>query len=504
MKKLVWGILIFSFVCLFAFSSCDITQENSQTIESKSKEFTAVSESTSNLDEKNQTIPHEHSGAKTVKENEIKASCEKNGSYDEVIYCTGCNEELSRVTKAVQKTPHKFQNDKCLYCGEEKASEGLYFKSNRDGTCSLSGIGSCKDDNIIVPKTSPSGESVTSVAASAFYNRINITSIKLPDTVISIENDAFAYCANLESVVLSNNLNSLGAGAFSGCDSLRAKNSKGLSYIGSTQNPYLVLLEANDKTKTAYEIHSDTVIVANHAFSYCSSMTNIAFNDRVTSIGNCAFQGCSELISATLPKNLTKIEANMFSNCRKLETVNIPSGVKMIENHAFAFCVSLKNVTLPDTLTSIQVSAFYFCSSLTEMTIPNRVLEIQDGAFKDCSKLITVNLPSGITGLSNSIFSNCSSLKNITIPAGVEVINDYAFRNCTSLEQLVIPASVKTIEDNAFANCSGLKGVQFEVTNGWRCFDVNTLVVDSLDLSNEEKNAQYLYFRYNQYKWKRS
>ena len=49
-------------------------------------------------------IPHTKGELK--KENEESASCQSEGSYDEVVYCTVCNKELSRVTKSIDKIPH--------------------------------------------------------------------------------------------------------------------------------------------------------------------------------------------------------------------------------------------------------------------------------------------------------------------------------------------------------------------------------------------------------------
>lgn len=42
-----------------------------------------------------------HSSAEAVKENEVAATCETAGSYDEVVYCSVCHEEVSRVTKTI-------------------------------------------------------------------------------------------------------------------------------------------------------------------------------------------------------------------------------------------------------------------------------------------------------------------------------------------------------------------------------------------------------------------
>ena len=47
-----------------------------------------------------------HTPGEAVRENEVPASCKAEGSYDEVVYCTECNEELSRETKTIDKLAH--------------------------------------------------------------------------------------------------------------------------------------------------------------------------------------------------------------------------------------------------------------------------------------------------------------------------------------------------------------------------------------------------------------
>lgn len=47
-----------------------------------------------------------HTPGEAVKENSVEAACEKDGSYDEVKYCTVCNEEISRTTVTVPATGH--------------------------------------------------------------------------------------------------------------------------------------------------------------------------------------------------------------------------------------------------------------------------------------------------------------------------------------------------------------------------------------------------------------
>jgi len=503
MKSKKLFIVILFLILMLNFSACDHTQAPIENDGSQSEIHTSASDDKVPETDGEQTTIHSHTEAKAVKENEVAASCENAGSYDEVVYCSECREELSRTTKSVNKLSHSYKNGACIYCKAPKTSVGLKFKSNGNGTCSVSGIGSCKDTNVIIPSVSPSGDRVTAISASAFYNCIGLDSIRIPDSVTSIGNDAFAFCANIQTVILSNNITSWGSGVFAGCSSMRYKQSNGLSYVGSEQNPYLVLVKANDKSKAEYQINAKTVFISNNAFASCSNATNIAIGEQVVSIGNSAFQNCSSLVRIILPQTLTEINASLFSGCSALESINIPSKVTVIKNNAFIYCKGLKSVELPEGLKKIEAYAFNFCSSLTEISIPNSVTEIQFDVFNNCSALSTVVLSNRITVIPDTLFSNCSSLKSITIPSGVTVIGAQAFENCTSLENVVIPTAVKTIKNNAFRNCSKLKSARFEATNGWQCFDVNTPMTDILDLSDTEKNAIYLTFRYNQYKWKR-
>ncbi|MBQ2144632.1 MAG: InlB B-repeat-containing protein, partial [Oscillospiraceae bacterium] len=51
---------------------------------------------------------HEHTPAAAVIENEIPATCTTAGSYDSVVYCSECGEELSRETVTVEALGHNF------------------------------------------------------------------------------------------------------------------------------------------------------------------------------------------------------------------------------------------------------------------------------------------------------------------------------------------------------------------------------------------------------------
>ena len=77
-------------------------------------------------------IPHTPKDA--VRENEIDATCTSEGSYDEVVYCSVCGEERSRISKTIAKKEHNYKStivpaifnkdgsitEKCTICGHTK------------------------------------------------------------------------------------------------------------------------------------------------------------------------------------------------------------------------------------------------------------------------------------------------------------------------------------------------------------------------------------------------
>ena len=82
---------------------------------------------------------------------------------------------------------------------EKLYSEGLYFRSNGDGTCALAGVGSCASACILIPPTSPAGDSVTEILPNAFAGSI-VGAIEIPTSVSVISGAAFAACPRLSYV----------------------------------------------------------------------------------------------------------------------------------------------------------------------------------------------------------------------------------------------------------------------------------------------------------------
>ena len=69
-----------------------------------------------------------HTGAAAVKENYNDSTCSAEGSYESVVYCSVCKEELSRTTETVAKKAHTEVLDKAIAptCTEAGKTKGLH------------------------------------------------------------------------------------------------------------------------------------------------------------------------------------------------------------------------------------------------------------------------------------------------------------------------------------------------------------------------------------------
>ena len=346
--------------------------------------------------------------------------------------------------------------------------------------------------------------------------------------VIKINDKVFSGNTNLTSVTLPESLITLGGEAFSGCQSLKI-----------------------------VKIPSGVTAIPGYCFDGCSSLESVTIPEGVMTIGDGAFYACS-INTLTLPESLEKIGIGAFSYNRVLKSVNIPAKVKTIEERTFISCGltelvipegvqtidnyafeynSLQNLTLPSTITSIGDEAFRYnndfqsiiCNvatppalgdnafrsnisikvpmasivayrqaegwknftnyyggevvadgityriyengamvaaaetSLTEANIPSAVefegnqyavTKINDKVFSGNTNLTSVTLPESLITLGGEAFSGCQSLKIVKIPSGVTAIPGYCFDGCSSLESVTIPEGVMTIGDGAFYACS--------------------------------------------------
>ena len=129
----------------------------------------------------------------------------------------------------------------------------------------------------------------------AFYDCTSLTSVTIPDSVISIGEAAFQNCTSLTSVTIPN---------------------------GVTR-------------------------IRNYTFYDCTGLTSVTIPDSITRIGGSSFQNCTSLTSVTIPGSVMKIESSAFAFCGGLTSVTFKGTPSSINYNVFSNCSALNTINVP-------------------------------------------------------------------------------------------------------------------------------------------------------------
>ena len=357
----------------------------------------------------------------------------------------------------------------------------------------------------------------TSINERVFYDYCKgLTSVSIPNSVITIGREAFRDCSSLTSVTFGNNVEVIGYSAFGGCpltsvtlpDSLTTIS--GGSFYGcsfsSINIPSNVTFINTDSFSSA-ALTSITVDSNNSVYDSrdnCNAIIETASNklfigcsntiipNTIVTIGNTAFANCNGLTSITIPDSVTTLENNAFFYCTNLASIYIGSGVTSLTVDCFTQCTALTSITIdsnnvvydsrdncnaiietasntlkkgfsttiiPNTITTIGVSAFTYNYNITSVTIPDSVTRIGASSFRSCIGLTSVTIGSRVTNIDASAFAECYKLTTITIPDSVTSIGSSAFTSCTGLTTVTIGSGVTSIGQSTFRGCRGLQTI---------------------------------------------
>ena len=269
---------------------------------------------------------------------------------------------------------------------------------------------------------------VTSIRGKSFHKCVNLTSITIPNTIITIGDLLDEY------------------GAFEECDNL-----------------------------TSITIPSGVVNLGRYSFYSCDNLNTIVIPNSVLAIGEHAFEKCPSLTEVTLPVNAT-IPSNSFSNLGvSIDGVKY-SGNKILNIGNYSFecpgfitfkidgveynvteasviecdksksgCVSILDSVMNSPVTFIRGEAFYDCDNISSIIVPNTVTTIGKlndgyGAFEECSNLISITLPSSIDSLGKYTFWKCGRLETITCLAETAPsVGGSAFTHTPNTKNLIVP-----------------------------------------------------------------
>ncbi len=366
------------------------------------------------------------------------------------------------------------------------------------------------------------GNSLVKVDEYAFSGSGITGKITFPDTCEIIGGRAFRE-TGIEEIEFSDNISYIGASAFSYCEDLVSINKLPENLTEITTSCF-----ENDKNLTSNIIIPDSVetirnssfkntgisglklgnsvkIIEGSAFSYCSNLQTLIFNDVLEEIWSSAFYECTSLeVDINLPQSLKYFGAMAFANsgitgvsfgtgiedwglpptqsssysepkyssyinsrfgggqfadCKNIVgTVDFPAEYKIVPYNLFRGCYGLEKVILHEGLEGIGASAFQGCCSLTgTLVIPDSVTQLGPMCFD------------GFYGTSTGM-----SYSGLVLGDGITSIPTRAFACWPYLEELRIDYPQMDLYSNAFYGCSGIKELTLGIEN------ITSYVTDSL------------------------
>ena len=106
------------------------------------------------------------------------------------------------------------------------------------------------------PITIPVEGKVNNIIYAGFKNCTGLTSVILPDSIVSIDNQAFYGCSELNNISISNNVNSIGSYCFYNCGKLSD-----------------IIISSNIK------------VISDYLFGNCNNLSGVTISDGIISIG---------------------------------------------------------------------------------------------------------------------------------------------------------------------------------------------------------------------------
>ncbi len=396
-----------------------------------------------------------HTPADAVRENEVPATCQADGSYDEVVYCSICDEELSSTPKTIPST------------GDHVENEEFTVENEVESTCSEEGtydaVFTCKYCNVFLRRETRKSdtkahdyESSTERAATCESNGLQVRTCK--------------DCGFTERKTLSQLSHSYANGECTACQAKESSVGLGLTASGDGSSYVLSGLgSCSDSTVYIPATYGGKPVtsIAENAFKDNTDIIAIYFSSNITSIGANAFYGCTNLEKIVFSSSITSIGNSAFYNCTSLEAINLPDSVQTVGTYAFYNCLSVTKIVIGEGVTSLGSGAFYNCKNLQTLefnAIRCSTISISNPHFYAAGQesggvdmFVGENcelIPSYLFyGDTFHTYEQRPLLKSIYFPDNGKCaeIQQYAFKSCFVENMTVyIPAYVTTIGQNAF------------------------------------------------------
>jgi len=289
---------------------------------------------------------------------------------------------LAVAFSAIATTPAQAA-DRQLSCGS-----GTYTVTDAGV---LTTAQSCTGDLVI-------DSSVVQIGPDAFYvNPHSITSLTIPDSVLSVGQRSFAN-TTAQVINIGSGLTSIGENGF-GSGSIREFNVSAGNTIFSSASGVLF-----NKNKTTL-IH------------YPAGKVNTSYTipNGVTEIGSPAFYGGLYLQSVIIPDSVTTLSP-AFQQNHSLRTVTLGSGISEIPGGAFYnnFGAGITEIIFSSSTNLKKIARSAFVGARWKsLVVPEGVETIEADAFAENIYLIDLRLPLTTTTLSNQALVSTTQLTKV-------------------------------------------------------------------------------------------
>lgn len=285
---------------------------------------------------------------------------------------------------------------------------------------------------------------ITTLEYSLFKNCNNLEYVKNTNNILKIESRVFEGCTNLKEFVLPDNIESVGNSIlYNGNKNLFTKYENGY-YLGTKTNPYLWLVDLEDKDISTLTINKDTKYLAPYSCAYTTKLKELIVPSNIEEIGHGAFYNSKALEKVTFEEGVKKIDDKAFMRSENLKQIKFTNTINTIGEAAFAYCTNIDNINIPSSIFNLSNDLFNNCLSLKNLTISNSIKYIGTGCFYLCNSLNKVTLPKSLLELDNFSFSACYGLIEFTIPNSIRYIGEYALEASINITKLNVPFFSRT------------------------------------------------------------
>lgn len=330
--------------------------------------------------------------------------------------------------------------------------DGIFYNFI-DGKYEVSVTGSSKSEIVIPNRIFYEGKEyvVTAINQGAFYDRRDLLSVQIGDSVRDIMSQAFFQCERLETLKFGKMVRTLGSSSFSFCYKLES-----------------------------IRIPDSVSVIGEGAFANCSNLKYVEMNNKVNWIKASAFSECG------------KIEHVVFKKPQLLTNENTSYTLYFSED-AFRNCTGIRRVDIEDLAAWCNTSGNGWPSSpltygpdlylngklITKLVIPESASNIGNYSFQNCPSIISVELPEKIWVSESSFrYSNIHSLR---LRGGESTyLSGLAFSNCSNLKKVIADSSTPAnISENTFNSDTYYKGTlyvpigakdAYKAATGWSKF----------------------------------